>query len=124
MTQLISDYTDEQLNAVQALINSRYGEETELHLGDSEVQIEPQIKVVTVCPVIFWNARNCNFVIFKTGQDQYRAQYYYTPHDQASTQQVFFTAVEDCVKAVLREQSDHERESGGIASGATGADIN
>jgi hypothetical protein len=123
MTQPIADYTDEQVNSVQFLINNRYGEETELHLGDSEVQIDPKIEEVCQCPVIYWNARECNFVIFKTGQDQYRAQYFYTPHDQVSTQQTFFTVVEDCAKAVLCEQSDHERESNGAANGATDFDI-
>ncbi len=124
MTQSITDFTDEQVNAVQGLINKRYGEETELHLGDSEVQIDPEIEELNTCPVIFWNARECNFVVIKTGKDQYRAQYFYTPHDQASTQQAFFTDIEDCVTAVLGEQSDYERESKGVKSGATGADIN
>ena len=123
MTQSIADYNDEQVSAVQALINNRYGEETELHLGDSEVQIDPGKKEVFVCPVIYWNARECNFVIIKSGEDQYRARYFYTPHDQVSTQQTFFTVVEDCADAVLCEQSDDERESEGVASGATGADI-
>ena len=123
MAQSITDFTDEQVNAVQTLINQRYGEETELHLGDGEVQIEPGKEELNTCPVIFWNARECNFVVMKTGEDQYRAQYFYTPHDQASTQQVFFTVIEDCVRAVLGEQSDHERESESVRSGAAGASI-
>jgi hypothetical protein len=124
MVQSIIDFSEEQVGSVQSLINERYGEETELHLGDSEVQIDPENEERTVCPVIFWNARDCNFVIIKTGENQFRAQYFYTPHEQASTQQVFFTTVEDCASAVLREQSDYERESEGAVIGATGADLN
>jgi hypothetical protein len=120
MTQSIADYTDEQVSAVQTLINNCYGEETELHLGDSEVKIDPGKKEVFVCPVIYWNARECNFVIIKSGEDQYRARYFYTPHDQVSTQQTFFTVVEDCADAVLREQSDDERESGGVSRSLSG----
>ena len=123
MTQPISDFSDEQLNAVQSLINKRYDEEIELHLGDSEIQIDPEKKETTVCPIIFWTGRECNFVIMRTGADQYRAQYFYTPHEQVSTQQVFFTVIEDCVAAVLREQSDYERESKGAVHGATRADL-
>ncbi len=123
MTQPIVDYTDEQVSAVRTLINNHYGEETELHLGDSEVQIDPKIEEVTRCPVIFWNASECNFVIIKTGEDQYRAQYFHTPHEQVSTQQVFFTVVEDCVNAILREQSNDERKSGGVTSGTSSAGI-
>lgn len=123
MAQTITDFSDGQLNAVQFLINKRYGEETELQLGDSEVQIDPEKDETVSCPVIFWNARECNFVIIKTGEDQYRAQYFYTPHDQVSTQQSYFTVIEDCAIAVLGEQSDYERESEGAKSGATGADL-
>ena len=124
MVQSIIDFSEEQVGSVQSLINARYGEETELHLGDSKVQIDPEKEKMTVCPVIFWNARDCNFVIIKTGEDQFRAQYFYTPHEQASTQQAFFTTVEDGALAVLREQSDYERESEGPVNGATGSDLN
>jgi len=124
MGQLISDFSDTQINAVQQLINARYKEDTELQLADSEVQIDPQLDETTVCPVLFWNACDCNFVILRTGDDQYRAQFFYNPHDQYSTQQVFFTTVEDCASAILREQSDYEREVEGARSSATGADIN
>ncbi len=123
MTQSIIDFSDEQVNAVQAMVNKRYGEETELHLGDSEVQVDPKKDELAACPVIFWNARECNFVIIKTGEDQYRAQYFYTPHDQVNTQQAFFTVIEDCASAILREQSDYERESEGVPDGTTGADL-
>ncbi len=123
MSQSITDFTDEQLNAVQALLNKRYGEEIEMILGDSEMQVDSNEKALAVCPVIFWNARECNFVIAKTGEDVYQAQYFYTPHEQMGTRQAYFTAVEDCANAVLGEQSDYERESAGATRGATGADI-
>lgn len=124
MTQPISDFSDAQINAVQGLVNERFGEQVELHLGDGEIQIDPIKSELTECPVIFWNARKCNFVVIKTGEDQFRAQYFYTPHEQASTHQAFFTTVEDCVLAVLREQSDDQLQAEGVANGATGADLN
>ena len=85
MGQVISDFSDVQINAVQQLINARYKEDTELQLADSEVQIDPQLDETTACPVLYWNARECNFVILKTGDDQYRAQFFYTPQNQYST---------------------------------------
>jgi len=124
MGQVIPDFSDTQINAVQQLINARYQEDTELQLADSEVQIDPQADETTACPILFWNARECNFVILKTGDDQYRAQFFYNPHDQYSTHQVFFTTVEDCVAAILREQSDYAREVEGVSSDASAADIN
>ncbi len=123
MGQSIPDFSEQQVSAIQQLINQRYKEDIELHLADSEVQIDPEIPGTTVCPILFWNARECNFVVMRTGEDQYRAQYFYNPHDQYPTQQGYFTTAEDCASAVLREQSDYEREAEGVKDGATAADI-
>lgn len=124
MGQSIPDFSEQQVSAVQQLVNERYKEDVELHLADSEMQIDSAILGTTVCPVLFWNARECNFLIMRTGDDQYRAQYFYNPHEQYPTQQAFFTTVEDCATAVLREQSDYEREAERVKNGATAADIN
>ena len=124
MGQSIPDFSEQQFSTVQQLINARYKEDIELHLADSEIQVDPAILDFTVCPTLFWNARECNFVIIRTAEDQYRAQYFYTPHDQYPTQQSFFTVIEDCAAAVMREQSDYEREAEGVKHGATAADIN
>lgn len=118
MGKVISDFSDVQINAVQQLINARYQEDIELQLADSEVQIDPQRDEVTACPVLFWNAQECNFVILRTGDDQYRAQFFYTPRDQYSTQQEFFTTIEDCASAILREQSAYAQEVGAQEVGA------
>ena len=123
MSQSIPDFSEQQVSTVQQMINARYKEDIELLLADSEVQIDPAILDTTVCPILFWNARECNFVIMRTGENQYRAQYFYNPHEQYPTQQDFFTIIEDCVTAVLREQSDYEREAQMVKDGATGASI-
>ena len=124
MSQAIPDFSEQQVSTVQQMINARYKEDIELLLADSEVQIAPALLDTMVCPILFWNARECNFVIMRTGEDQYRAQYFYNPHEQYPTQQGFFTIVEDCAAAVLREQSDYEREAQGVKDGATAANIN
>ena len=123
MSQSIPDFSEQQVSTVQQMINARYKEDIELLLADSEVQIDPAILDTTACPILFWNARECNFVIMRTGENQYRAQYFYNPHEQYPTQQDFFTIIEDCVTAVLREQSDYEREAQMVKDGATGANI-
>ncbi len=124
MSYSIPDFSEQQVSTVQQMIDARYKEDIELQLADSEVQTDSTILDTTVCPTLFWNARECNFVIMRTGEDQYRAQYFYTPHDQYPTQQSFFTEIEDCAAAVLREQSDYEREAEGVKHGATAVDIN
>lgn len=124
MGQSIQDFSEQQVSSVQQLINVRYKEDIELQLADSEVQIDPAMQDTTVCPILFWNARECNFAIIRTGEDQYRGQYFYNPHEQYVTQQVFFTTVEDCATALLREQSDDEREAQVAKDRVAAADVN
>ena len=124
MSTSIDDFTNDQVNAVQTMVNERYREEIELQLGDSEVQLDPDKLELEICPVIFWTARDCNFLVLKTGDESYRAQYFYHPHKQFNTQQKVFNTVEDCVRAVLREQADHEREEKMAADEAAGTDSN
>lgn len=124
MDQKIPDFSDDQLNAIQKLVDSRYGVGTELELGDSEVQLDPGTEVMTLCPVIFWNARECNFMVIRASENQYRARYFYNPLDQFDTRQIQFTDVEDCVLAVLREQADHEREASMVKDDAAANNIN
>ena len=123
MSASISDFSNAEINAVQVLVNTRCGEQTELQLGDSEVQLSPKRAELTECPVVYWNARECNFIVLKTGENQFRAQYFYTPHEQVSTRQAFFTTVEDCVIAVLREQAENAREAGDVTNGAAAAEL-
>ncbi len=105
----IPDFSDDQLAAIQQLVNQRYASEVEIHLADSEAQLTPGDDTLTQCPVLFWTARDCNFAILRVGADQFRSTYFYTPNEQFSTPQAIFTAVEDCVLAVLQAQADHER---------------
>ena len=123
MNSPIEDCSNEQINAVQNIVNSRYSEEVELQLGDSEVQLDPDKLELEICPVIFWSARDCNFLVLKTGDEAFRAQYFYHPHKQFNTQQKVFNTVEDCVRAVLREQADHQREENMAADEAAEPDL-
>lgn len=124
MDQNIPDFSVEQLNAIQKLVDSRYGVGTELELGDSDVRLDADKEDSILCPVIFWNARECNFMVIRSSENQYRARFFYNPLDQFSTRQIQFTDIEDCVLAVLREQSDHEREASMVKDDPTASNIN
>ncbi|MEE9447106.1 MAG: hypothetical protein V3V09_04050 [Arenicellales bacterium] len=110
----IPDFSGEQIQAVQALINKRYGEEIELHLGDGEVQLDIEDPERVDCPLIIWNARDCNYIISRTGEHRYIAQFFYNPKLQYSTNPAQFAKVEECVLAVLQAQCDFELESEGV----------
>ena len=109
MAQSIPDFSETQVGAVQSQVNERYGEEIDLYRADSEYQHDADDDKTIQCPVIFWNARECNFAIMRTAENQYRAQYFYNPHEQYKTRQAFFTDISDCALAILREQADDER---------------
>lgn len=124
MVQAVTDFTDEEISTLQALVNRRCGVTTELLLGDSDFQSDPAQAEVVSCPVVFWSSLDCNFVLMRTGEDQYRAQYYYNPNDQFSTRQSVFTDIEDCASAVMREQSESERDSDKTKNTINVVDIN
>lgn len=122
MEQTISDYSKNHVEAVQDLVDARFGRQISLHLGDSEVQLDPKEENLTICPLIIWNARECNFMVMKTGEDQYQARYFYNDETQYNTKQAQFTDLTDCVTAVMREQADDERQAEMAKDGVNGAD--
>lgn len=106
----IPDYTDAQVASVQNLLAEQYGEAIETHLADAEARLAGGDDALNSCPVLFWNTQNCNFAILRLEKNLFRAQYFYTPDEQYSTTQKEFNTLEDCVKAVIRTQANHQRE--------------
>ncbi len=106
----IPDFSEAQYSVAQALINKRYGESIEIRLADSETDFDSNEAQPSSCPVLLWTAKGCNFMVLREGEEQFRARYFYTPHEQFSTTQHSFNTVEDCVSGVMQSQADHERE--------------
>jgi len=118
-----SDYSEADLVQVRDLLRTRYREDTEIHLADSEVRLDPDPQTVQECPTLYWLARQCHHVIMKTAEEEYRCQFFYEPGDQYGTGIAVYDNLLECVTDLLKVQSDHEREREGARSGVTGADL-
>lgn len=118
------EYTEQEIDAVQKTVDARYKQSVELHLADCEVQPDRSVEKIVECPAIFWQARNCYFVLVKMAADRFRGHFFYRPDEHFDNEQLEYSDPVNCALALLRSQSDHERESQGVTSGATGSDLN
>jgi hypothetical protein len=119
----IEDFTDTEMSQVSAQLFKRYEKEVELQLADSELQLGAEEGVLTLCPTLFWSERGANFLLYKTGENRYRSQFFYSDADQYGTGHIEYNDLENCVKTLLQVQSDHERQFRNVSSGATAANL-
>ena len=120
---MIPDFSEMESTTVRTLLQQRFNKVVEIHIADAELRLDKASDELTECPTLFFQERGCSFVIFKTGFNQFRCQFFYDPADQFGTGRTFYNDLTECVAALLQTQSDHERERQGVVSGATGADL-
>jgi len=110
------DLTETELWIVNTTLKERYGREMELQLGDAELRISPADKELTSCPVAHWNADGCNFVVFKTGERNYRGQFFYRLYQQYGTGRHEYDDLAECLVDLLQTQADYSaKERGDLA---------
>ena len=122
MTDRIPDFSDAERQLVASLLEQRYGRTVTMELADSELQLEPGAPL-TSCPTLYWVERGAHFVVCRVGHDRYRCQFFYTDAEQFGTGRIEYDNLGECVLALLRVQSDHERERAKAFSGATAEDL-
>jgi hypothetical protein len=120
---MIPDFSESELDTVRTLSQQRFKKEIELHIADAELSLDKETDVLTECPTLFFRERACNFALFKTGFSEFRCQFFYEPADQYGTGHTHYNDLTVCIAALLQTQSDHERESRGVKSGANGEDL-
>jgi hypothetical protein len=106
----IPDFTDTELWSLRAVVNERYGKETELQLADADLRLDPDSTALTPCPTVFWSERGANFVIFKVGENRYRCQFFYSRREQFGTGHEIYDGLAECATTLLQVQADHERD--------------
>jgi hypothetical protein len=119
----IPDFTDADLKLARQTLLERYGRAVEIEVADAEIGAAADSGELDICPILFWEERGAHFVVFKTGESRYRAQFYYSEAQQYGTGREAFDNLGDCMVTVLQVQSDHERQMQGISSGVTGKDL-
>ena len=118
------DYTETEIDAVERTLRQRYREDIEIHLADCEVQPDQKKDEVVERPAIFWQAQGCNFIIIKMDEKRFEGRYFYNPGKQFGSGQQLYKDVANCALSLLRCQADDVRESQGVVTGTTGADLN
>ena len=107
----IKDFSETDVWTVQQTLDERWGKgKIEAQLADVEIRLRPGDRELSTCPALFWEYKNSNFVIFKTGRSTYKTQFYYKGRDQYGTEVPSFDNILDCVVTVLQVHSDLERD--------------
>jgi hypothetical protein len=121
--QAIPDFNSAERWVIESALKERYGHLVQIELADSELKLDPEAPVLTTCPTVFWSERGCNFLIFKTSEDCYRCQFFYSDDEQYGTGRTEFDELAECVSLLLKLQADHERQRQGVHSGMSGSQI-
>ena len=119
----IPDFDEAERDLVARLLERRYGKPVAIELAEAELALDPARKETTACPTLYWNERGAHFVVCKVAAGRYRCQFFYTDADQYGTGHDEYGDLERCTVELLRVQADHEKQSAGISSGATAADL-
>ncbi len=106
----VADFSEAELWTIETTLQERYGTPVEVQLADSEIRLSPTDRELTTCPVVYWQHDDCNFVIIKTGDKLYRAQFYYRLHQQFGTGVAEYDDLAECTVSLLQAQADHDRE--------------
>lgn len=110
----IPDITESERWVMQTTLKERYRHEVELQLGDADIRLHVSDRELTSCPVIYWTADDgCNFVIFKTGERNYRCQFFFKPYKQMGTGIDEYDDLTECAVSLLQAQADHVAEQRG-----------
>ncbi|MHB1512199.1 MAG: hypothetical protein ACYCTF_02245 [Acidiferrobacter sp.] len=104
----IPDFNDTELWIVRSAVAERYGKAVPLEAADSELRLDPDSPVLTVCPTLFWTERGASFVAFKVGEGRYRCQFFYGPNEHYGTGRDVYDDIGECVTHLLQLQADHE----------------
>lgn len=103
----IPDINDTELWIVRTTLRERYGQDTPIQLADAEIRLHPSDRELTPCPVFYWQAQDCNFVIFKTGERTYRCQFFFRLYQQYGTGIPEYDDLAECTVALLQTQADY-----------------
>jgi hypothetical protein len=117
------DFTESEKALVAAALKERFGSEVPFDEAEAEIRLSPGDRELTTCPTLFWKAKDCAFVISKTGSHHYRSMFYYSVRERYGTGKEEYDDLGDCVTVLLRLQADQEQERAGVTSGATAKDL-
>ena len=115
----IPEITDTEDWILRTALKERYGRDPEIQLADAEIRLSPSDRELANCPLVHWqDEEGCNFVVFKTGDRNYRCQFFYRGYQQYGTGVKEYDDLSECIVSLLQVQADYAaRERGDIEPG-------
>ena len=123
MARPIPKFTDRERNLVAQCIVERYSTPVPLQTAEAELQLDLLKDELTMCPTLTWEVVGAHFVIFKTGDNRFRCQFYYADVEQFGTGKDEYDSLGDCAVTLLQVQADHQLMREGIKSGMNAVDF-
>ena len=106
----IAEFAENELDQIKDILTQTYQKDVEIQLADCDILLKPEDHETCNCPTVFWYKDGVNFMVSKLSAMNYKAQFFYTPHEQFGTNISQYNNLSQCVAAVLQSQDDHQRE--------------
>lgn len=125
MSRPIRPFTDRERSLVSQAILERFGTVVPLQVAEAELQLNLlKEDDLTMCPSLTWRENGANFVIFKTGDERFRCQFYYIETQQFGTGKDEYDNLGDCVITLLQVQVEQEEQSRNLRNAMNSVDFN
>ena len=69
-----NDFTDEELKLISDTLSERFGKFIETQLADIELPVDKSEKELTPCPAVYWEEKDCHFILAKTADNKFFSQ--------------------------------------------------
>ena len=107
----IPDFNESELWVIKNTLEERYRKEVDIDEGEAEIRLRPGDRELTPCPVVLWHGEDgAGFVIFKSGAERYRCQFFYRVHRQYGTGIDEYDNISECITSLLHVQADFSAE--------------
>lgn len=103
----LPDFTDTEFQLVNQILLERYNRIIPLQAVEVELLLNPDDRLPTPCPALYWGELGAEFVVAKTGDQRFRCQFFYSPSEIFGTGREIYDNLGDCVITLLRVQADH-----------------
>lgn len=113
------DFSDEELKLISDTLAKRFGKSVETQLADIELPVDSGDKELTPCPAVYWEEKDCHFILAKTSENKFFSQFFYGDHEQFVTEKPFYDDLHDCVMTLLQVQADHVLKESGLLNAAS-----
>ena len=109
----IADINTTEKWIIETTLKERYGKTIEYQIADADIRLHLSDRETTSCPLLYWEVDECHFTIFKTGEKNYRCQFFYRGYQQYGTGVYEYDDLAECAVSLLQAQADHEAKEKG-----------